>query len=92
MVRHRDLELSEEAHRAHPLIREALAHVAHVPIRNRGTVVGSLCHADAAAEMPMVLLLTGGSVIAEGSVRQAADQGRGLLPLSHDHVARSRTR
>ena len=67
MVRHRDLELSEEAHRAHPIIREALAHVAHVPIRNRGTVVGSLCHADAAAEMPLVLLLTGGSVIAEGS-------------------------
>jgi carbon-monoxide dehydrogenase medium subunit len=43
-----------------------MAHVAHIPIRNRGTVVGSLCHADAAAEMPMVLTLTGGSVVAEG--------------------------
>jgi carbon-monoxide dehydrogenase medium subunit len=39
-----------------------MAHVAHIPIRNRGTVVGSLCHADAAAEMPMVLSLLGGSV------------------------------
>ncbi|MCB1432711.1 MAG: FAD binding domain-containing protein, partial [Alphaproteobacteria bacterium] len=48
-----------------PLIREVMAHVAHVPIRNRGTVVGSLCHADAAAEMPLVLLLTGGSVVAQ---------------------------
>jgi CO/xanthine dehydrogenase FAD-binding subunit len=66
MTRHRELELSDAAHAANPLIREALAHVAHVPIRNRGTVVGSLCHADAAAEMPMVLLLTGGSVTAEG--------------------------
>ena len=46
------------------MIREAMAHVAHVPIRNRGTVVGSLCHADAAAEMPMILVLTGGSVVA----------------------------
>lgn len=64
MVRHRSLELDAAAHRANPLIREAMAHVAHVPIRHRGTVVGSLCHADAAAEMPMLLVLTGGSVVA----------------------------
>lgn len=66
MTRHRELEQSEVAFAANPVIREAMAHVAHVPIRNRGTVVGSLCHADAAAEMPMVLVLTGGSVVAEG--------------------------
>ncbi|MCB1502658.1 MAG: xanthine dehydrogenase family protein subunit M [Bauldia sp.] len=66
LTTHRELELSGEAHRANPVIREAMAHVAHIPIRNRGTVVGSLCHADAAAEMPMVLVLTGGSVVAEG--------------------------
>jgi carbon-monoxide dehydrogenase medium subunit len=66
MTRHRELEQSEAAFAANPVIREAMAHVAHVPIRNRGTVVGSLCHADAAAEMPMVLVLTGGSVVAEG--------------------------
>ncbi len=66
MTRHRELEQSDAAHAANPVIREAMAHVAHVPIRNRGTVVGSLCHADAAAEMPMVLVLTGGSVVAEG--------------------------
>lgn len=67
MVRHRELELDAAAHAANPLIREAMAHVAHVPIRNRGTVVGSLCHADAAAEMPMILVLTGGSVVARSS-------------------------
>ena len=66
MVRHRELEQSDAAFAANPVIREAMAHVAHVPIRNRGTVVGSLCHADAAAEMPMILVLTGGSVVAEG--------------------------
>ena len=64
MVRHRSLELDSAAQLANPLIREAMAHVAHVPIRHRGTVVGSLCHADAAAEMPLVLLLTDGSVVA----------------------------
>ena len=64
MVRHRSLELDEAVHRANPLIREVMAHVAHVPIRHRGTVVGSLCHADAAAEMPLVLVLTGGSGVA----------------------------
>lgn len=65
-VRHRDLEQSEEAQRANPLLRAALAHVAHVPIRNRGTTVGSLCHGDAAAEMPLMLLLTDGWVTALG--------------------------
>lgn len=66
MTRHREVELSEAVHKANPLIREVMAHVAHIPIRNRGTVVGSLCHADAAAEMPMVLVLLGGNVVAEG--------------------------
>lgn len=73
-VRHRDLEESDEAYRANPLIRQAMHYVAHVPIRNRGTTVGSLCHADAAAEMPMVLLLTGGWVTAEGA------NGRRTIP------------
>ena len=37
---------------AHPLLREAVGHVAHYQIRNRGTVGGSLAHADPAAELP----------------------------------------
>ena len=65
-VKHRDLEQDNDVFRANPLIRAAMAYVAHVPIRNRGTTVGSLCHADAAAEMPMVLLLTEGWVTAQG--------------------------
>lgn len=66
-VRHRDLELDDRVFAANPILRKALAHVAHVPIRHRGTTVGSLCHADAAAEMPMILLLTGGSVTARST-------------------------
>ena len=66
MVRHRDLELDDHAHAANPLIREMMQFVAHVPIRNRGTIVGSICHADAAAEMPLLLVLTGGTVTAVG--------------------------
>lgn len=47
---------------AHPLLGLALRLVAHPVIRNRGTVVGSLVHADPAAELPAVLAVLGGSV------------------------------
>src|SRR5258707_9029334 len=66
MTRHREFELDDTVRRANPLIAEAMQHVAHVPIRNRGTVVGSLCHADPSAEMPLILVLLGGSVVAHG--------------------------
>jgi CO/xanthine dehydrogenase FAD-binding subunit len=66
MTRHREFELDAEVARVNPLIAEVMQHVAHIPIRNRGTVVGSLCHADPSAEMPLLLVLLGGSVIAQG--------------------------
>jgi carbon-monoxide dehydrogenase medium subunit len=66
MTRHRELELDAAVYAANPLVRAMMQHVAHIPIRNRGTVVGSLCHADAAAEMPMLLVLTDGCVVAQG--------------------------
>lgn len=61
-ARHRSVERHEGAHAAAPLLRQALALVAHPTIRNRGTTVGSLVHADPAAEMPAVLLLLDGAV------------------------------
>ncbi|MDP9317510.1 MAG: FAD binding domain-containing protein [Actinomycetota bacterium] len=61
-VRHRALELHDSAFAANPLLRQALCHVAHPTIRNRGTTVGSLVHADPAAEMPAVLALLAGDV------------------------------
>jgi carbon-monoxide dehydrogenase medium subunit len=51
-VRWRDIEDDPRLETAHPLLREAIAHVAHYQIRNRGTVGGSLAHADPAAELP----------------------------------------
>ena len=46
-----------------PLLAEALPHVGHFVTRNRGTVGGSIAHADAAAELPLALAALGGSVV-----------------------------
>jgi carbon-monoxide dehydrogenase medium subunit len=54
MMRQRDLELSPEVARHCPLLAEALRHVGHRQTRNRGTIGGSLAHADPAAELPAV--------------------------------------
>ncbi|REE99623.1 FAD binding domain-containing protein [Thermomonospora umbrina] len=62
LARHSRVERSAEAVSVQPLLRQALRHVAHPVIRNRGTVVGSLAHADPAAELPAVLALLGGTV------------------------------
>lgn len=62
LVRHAALENHGAAFAANPLLRRALRQVAHPTIRNRGTTVGSLVHADPAAELPAVLALLGGSV------------------------------
>ncbi len=64
LVRHRGLERHAGAGAVLPLLRQALRQVAHPTIRNRGTSVGSLCHADPAAELPAVLALLGGAVVA----------------------------
>ncbi|GGM97968.1 carbon monoxide dehydrogenase [Terrabacter tumescens] len=66
LVRHAGLERSESAYAALPLLRQALVNVAHPAIRNRGTTVGSIAHADAAGEMPAILALTDGVVEVAG--------------------------
>ncbi|MDT0213411.1 FAD binding domain-containing protein [Rothia sp. ARF10] len=65
-VRHAQLEKHDEAYAVLPLLRQALRNVAHPAIRNRGTTVGSIAHADAAGEMPSVAVLTGAMVEAVG--------------------------
>jgi carbon-monoxide dehydrogenase medium subunit len=55
LVRQRKAERSPEMARALPLLTAALRHVAHPQIRNRGTICGSLAHADPAAELPTVM-------------------------------------
>lgn len=68
LARHADVERAAP----HPLLVQALRLVAHPVIRNRGTVVGSLVHADPAAELPGVLAVLGGSV---RLARRAGDGG-----------------
>jgi carbon-monoxide dehydrogenase medium subunit len=62
LVRHNRLTRGGGHATALPILGQAAAHVAHETIRNRGTTVGSVVHADPAAEMPAVLLVCNGSV------------------------------
>jgi carbon-monoxide dehydrogenase medium subunit len=93
LARHADVLSSPEVRRVQPLVSLALAHVAHATIRNRGTTVGSLVHADAAAEMPVVLTLLGGALDVEGPAGRrtiaAAELFVGPLESSvhHDEIA-----
>jgi len=49
-----------------PLLVQAVAHIAHPAIRNRGTIGGSLAHADPAAELPACMLALGATIVARG--------------------------
>src|SRR5271156_6431376 len=57
LTRHYQLETSPLIARHFPVVSCAMTHVAHLAIRNRGTIGGSLAHADPAAELPMLALL-----------------------------------
>lgn len=65
-VRHRQLLESDLIARHFPVIPAAMTHVAHLAIRNRGTIGGSLCHADPAAELPMLSLLLNAEIEIQG--------------------------
>jgi carbon-monoxide dehydrogenase medium subunit len=62
LVRHAFLLHDDAAARVQPLLARATANVAHAAIRNRGTTVGSIAHADPSGEMTAVLAVTDGSV------------------------------
>jgi aerobic carbon-monoxide dehydrogenase medium subunit len=68
MTRQRDLETSPEIAKYSPLMAEALRHIGHRQTRNRGTIGGSLAHADPAAELPAVCAAYGATIHA-ASVR-----------------------
>lgn len=67
LARQAALEDSELVARVCPLLSDAVGLVAHRVIRNRGTVCGSIAHADPASEIPAVLLALGGSVVARSA-------------------------
>ena len=57
LTRHHRLMTSPAVRHRFPVLAEAMRHVAHLAIRNRGTIGGSLSHADPAAELPMMAVL-----------------------------------
>ena len=66
LTRHADLGRSPEIAAHAPLLAEAIAHVAHPAIRNRGTLGGSLAHADPASELPACMVALKATVIVRG--------------------------
>ncbi len=76
LARHAAVERDDAAAAVQPLLRQGLRLVAHPTIRNRGTTVGSLAHADPSGEMTAVLALTGGRVTV------ASSTGRREIPAS----------
>ena len=67
LTRYRDLERDPATARDLPLVREALPHIAHPQIRNRGTIGGNLAHADPASEMPAIVLALAGKLRAQST-------------------------
>jgi carbon-monoxide dehydrogenase medium subunit len=72
MTRHVKVERSQVVERHSPLLAEAMGHVAHPQIRSRGTIGGSLAHADPSAELPAVMVALDATI----TLRSAAAQRR----------------
>jgi aerobic carbon-monoxide dehydrogenase medium subunit len=66
LTRQRDAEISTVVREKCPLLVEAISHVGHVTIRNRGTVGGSVAHADPSAEIPTAICALDGAIKAMG--------------------------
>src|SRR5436305_11210243 len=66
-VRQRQVERSMLVQVKHPLLVEVIKHIGHMQIRNRGTVVGSIAHADPAAELPALLTCLNGEVLVQSA-------------------------
>ena len=77
LTRHADLLKSSHIVKCAPLLKAAVAHVAHPAIRNRGTIGGSLAQADPASELPACMLALGATIVVRGpggERRIAADE------------------
>ncbi|MGA2057574.1 MAG: xanthine dehydrogenase family protein subunit M [Bradyrhizobium sp.] len=66
LSRHVDLQNSPNIADCAPLLKEAIAHVAHPAIRNRGTIGGSLAHADPASELPACVIALDATIVLRG--------------------------
>ena len=83
LTRHYEVETSPLVKERFPVISEAMRHVAHIAIRNKGTIGGSLSHADPAAEWPMLAVLLDAQIHLQGPegirILAARDFLRGAL-------------
>ncbi|MDB5607014.1 MAG: molybdopterin dehydrogenase [Bradyrhizobium sp.] len=92
LTRHVDLIKSSEIAERAPLLAEAVTHVAHPAIRNRGTLGGSLAHADPASELPACMLVLDATIVMRGGSGErrikAADFFQGIFQtaLSSDEL------
>src|ERR1700761_6238191 len=66
LTRHRELEHSPLIASKLPVMSAAMRHVAHLAIRNRGTIGGSLSHADPAPDLPVLVLFYDATIVAQG--------------------------
>lgn len=82
LTRQSTVERSEAVSEQWPLLRQAIDFVAHAQIRNRGTVGGSIAHADPAAELPVALAALDGSVVVR-STRGERELGWNELFVTH---------
>jgi len=76
MTRQRDLEFNAEIAKVCPLIQAGIAHVGHRQTRNRGTVGGSLAHADPSAELPNICSAHDARIEIQGS------RGKRMVPMA----------
>jgi CO/xanthine dehydrogenase FAD-binding subunit len=86
LTRHHTLETSPVIKAHLPIVGAAMRHVAHLAIRNRGTIGGSLAHADPAAELPMLAALLDAQIGIQGS------KGRRIEPAHSFAVTALTTR
>ncbi|GLV60081.1 carbon monoxide dehydrogenase [Dictyobacter sp. S3.2.2.5] len=83
ITRQRSVERSEIVRRRHPLLVEVIQKIGHMQIRNRGTIAGSIAHADPAAELPALLLCLDGEVVARS---RSGERVIGAGHLFTDHL------
>jgi carbon-monoxide dehydrogenase medium subunit len=95
MVRWRELEEHKGLRTACPLIAAAVGHIAHYQIRNRGTIGGSLAHADPAAEMPGIAITCDAQIeiVGKNGAKRVAARDFFLGPLTtclaHDELIKA---
>jgi carbon-monoxide dehydrogenase medium subunit len=84
LTRHVDVEQSPELAAASPLLADAVSFIGHRVIRNRGTIGGSLAHADPSAELPAVMTALGATVTltSHGGVRRVPASDFFVMPLT----------